>query len=172
MDFAGRMQLSDAALQCALERIFQNNSYVVVVSPSLSGAVGVNEVDEKLRVMLSRDGVEYAVFPLLFGSNHWCCVFARVSSREVYYYDPMCSNYAHEAYLFAHDKTRRILPANGPAQYRVRRFDSAIGSQLDNYNCGIYVLLAAESFVHGRNTGLLNRASLQFFRYRYLSMCL
>lgn len=92
IDFAGLTPLGDTALLLALQHLFDQNDAIIIVPP-LSATAGTDETGNMLQEMFALDGVTHVVIPLLFGSNHWCCLVAHLSNREIQYYDPMGPSY-------------------------------------------------------------------------------
>ncbi|KAF1784425.1 Ulp1 protease family, C-terminal catalytic domain [Phytophthora cactorum] len=84
-------------------------------------------------------------------SNYWCSIMIDIAKRTVYIYDSMQSSYL---------RTVRVT------------YDSDLGVQLDNYNCGVFVLLAFEHFTGAPSVGRMDKKLIMYLRYRYLSLCL
>ncbi|ETO59257.1 hypothetical protein F444_22373 [Phytophthora nicotianae P1976] len=86
------------------------------------------------------------------------------------YYDPMSSSYSLTVRVLA-QKIALHLPAI-TGRYRVDPYVTDFGVQLDSYNCGIYVLLAFETFSSEDSIGEQRKKTLKYQRYRYLQICL
>lgn len=92
-----------------------------------------------LQPWLNRPNIKHVLIPLLFVYSYWCAIATNTSSKEVIYSDPMESDHAKETkerigtYLKHLDDT---------PSYRIRRFNAGTGPQIDNYSCGVFVLLS------------------------------
>lgn len=91
--------------------------------------------------------------------------------REVNYYDPVGGTHATTAYEIAYVDVVLLLPGTHTHYYRMQSYQAGTGTQLDNSNCVLFVLLAAEEKVFIHFTGLYDLKKLQFIRYRYLYIC-
>ncbi|ETL96060.1 hypothetical protein L917_06287 [Phytophthora nicotianae] len=150
LDIVGRGHFSDASLSRVLEKLYSSNSSVVVVTPDLFGWVVGRKITmdtESVEAILSTISGECAIIPISCNSNHWCAIMIDIAKRIVYIYDAMRSSY----------------------QYSVR---VDMGVQLDNYNCGLFILLAFEHFTGAPSLGRMDKKLMMYLRYRYLCMCL
>lgn len=170
LDFAGQIPLSDYAMKAALERLTASTDSVTFVSPHLSATLELEDTKKLLKRMFRQPGVEHVVLPVLFGKNPWRGLFVSHRTRELVYYDPKDADGVAKSYGLALENVLPLLP--GTTKYRLRRYVAGAGTQSDNYNCGVFVLLATEAHVFGRATGRINKHTLQFLRYRYHCMCL
>ena len=169
LDFVGRTQLSDTCLQMSLDAMFEVDQKVHVVSASVFGSVhGVDSLSLST-LQTAVDGgfdAQYICIPLAMYGNHWCGVVIDRNCGVVCYYDP-ASSYAGELEAIARQKVLRVTDNH----YRVRRFvPDAV--QLDNYNCGVFLLMFFESYVAGSGFAGFDRDGLQCIRLRYMVQAL
>ncbi|ETN00599.1 hypothetical protein PPTG_17817 [Phytophthora nicotianae INRA-310] len=128
---------------------------------------------------LSRDSsVNLFFFGVIhYDWNHWCAVGVNFKTSEVVIYDPQNTGDRFDAIKgFLKTQVLPLLPApESPKRFRFTRIDLA--PQLDDYNCGVFVLLFIELQLYGvQVTGLdseiRSREAMEFFHYRYLSLIL
>ena len=75
------------------------------------------------------------------------------------------------------DSILRLLDARGRSiesgsRFRVRAYPASSDIHLNNYNCGVFLVLFAEEIFFGKLVSELYRHALQYLRYRNLCMCL
>ncbi|KAF4129558.1 Ulp1 protease family C-terminal catalytic domain-containing protein [Phytophthora infestans] len=109
-----------------------------------------------------------------YGLNHWCAVTVDFNSNEVKVYDPQQAGDRFKqlrAYLKS-ELLSRLPQLESPKRFRFTRCQWL--TQLDNYNCGVFVLMFFELCILGYDfapsdlEGKISPA-MQFYRYRYLS---
>ncbi|KAE8979164.1 hypothetical protein PR002_g24495 [Phytophthora rubi] len=149
LDWTARQLISDEAMMDVLSRKYGSASGISVIDPSSLGVVvegTVRAPRKDIQRGLASLSTEKVLVPLNCGGNH--CVRAVAQTML------------------------DLLPPGAHKTFRARIYDPGLGIQSDNYNCGIYVLLAFEIFCEAEPLGLVNRSMLQCMRYRYLRMCL
>ncbi|ETL82962.1 hypothetical protein L917_16993 [Phytophthora nicotianae] len=103
---------------------------------------------------------ENLLIPVICGRNHWCSIMLDLTAKEVFVHDPMNLSYGVKARLLA-EKLVVMLPNFAPRQYWIRPYRSDFGVQVDNYNCGMYMLSGFEAFAGTESLRLLSRKELQ-----------
>lgn len=157
-----------------LSRKYGSASGISVIDPSSLGVVvegTVRAPRKDIQRGLASLSTEKVLVPLNCGGNHWCAILMDLSKGECYVYDSTASSYISSVRAVAQTMLD-LLPPGAHKTFRARIYDPGLGIQSDNYNCGIYVLLAFEIFCEAEPLGLVNRSMLQCMRYRYLRMCL
>eukprot|EP00644_Phytophthora_capsici_P019307 jgi/Phyca11/132692/e_gw1.210.6.1 len=141
--------------------MFASTPGVVTIDSSHVGVVvnGKNTTDmEGLASLFAGVSDEKVLVPIICNGNHWCAIMIDLSTESIYTYDPMSSSYAASARSIAH-KLVWFLPIPKD-RYHHQSYVSSIGIQTDNYNCGIYVLLAFEAFTGASDVGYVNKQRL------------
>ncbi|KAE9352279.1 hypothetical protein PR003_g4456 [Phytophthora rubi] len=93
-----------------------------------------------------------------------------LNQGKVFIYDSSASSYLVSLRAVA-QKLITLLPNDVRPSTRLQIYESGLGIQADNYNCGVYVLLAFEKFCGAKPLGHVDKKTLQCLRYRYLRMC-
>eukprot|EP00644_Phytophthora_capsici_P003503 jgi/Phyca11/116822/e_gw1.31.388.1 len=171
LDLAARGSLGDEYMYAVMNVMFASTPGVVTIDSSHVGVVvnGKNTTDmEGLASLFAGVSDEKVLVPINCNGNHWCAIMIDLSTESIYTYDPMSSSYAASVRAVAH-KLVGVLPIPKD-RYHHQSYASSIGIQTDNYNCGIYVLLAFEAFTGASDVGYVNKQRLQLLRYRYLCM--
>lgn len=137
----------------------------------LAEAADSDGIREMFRGVFDNEVTAHVVVPLNLGNDHWCGIVVHVERQEILHYDPMASSYTLVARKVALELSRLGAEHYG-SQFRVRAYEASSGIQLDNYNCGVFLLLFAEETILGKRVGRVYRHTLQYLRYRYLCMCL
>ncbi|EEY68940.1 cysteine protease family C48, putative [Phytophthora infestans T30-4] len=160
-------------MQLVVEKLFSSDHSIVMFD---SATLGV-EVDESvstssatIQAKLSSLSNEKVFIPVNCAHNHWCSITLNLADKQAYIYDSNASSYLVSVRSVA-QKIIALLPGTVGHGIRVRNFESGLGVQTDNYNCGIYVLIAFENFCGADQVGLLDKKTLQCMRYRYLRLC-
>jgi hypothetical protein len=94
------------------------------------------------------------------------------ASEDIVFYDPMGSSHSEDVKTIANDIVPLLPAPTKRRRYYVHPYNADLGIQLDNYNCGLFVLVACEIYCGASSPGPNERALLQYLRYRYLCMCL
>ncbi|ETO58998.1 hypothetical protein F444_22624 [Phytophthora nicotianae P1976] len=84
---------------------------------------------------------------------------------------PKYKSYQYSVRVVA-EKLTPMLAASTGERFRVQTYESDMGVQLDNYNCGLFILLAFEHFTGAPSLGRMDKKLMMYLRYRYLCMCL
>eukprot|EP00644_Phytophthora_capsici_P019284 jgi/Phyca11/132892/e_gw1.255.8.1 len=134
----------------------------------VEGAVSVNT--HELAKMFFGMSNERVLLPINCNGVHWCSIMVDLATSEVLIYDPMSSSYMANARDVAQILIP-LLPTPAKTRYRIRTYESELGTQMDSYNCGLFVLVAFEMFCGANVPGKRSRSLLQYLRYRYLCMC-
>ncbi|KAE9292500.1 hypothetical protein PF008_g25047 [Phytophthora fragariae] len=174
LDWTARQLISDEAMMDVLSRKYGSASGISVIDPSSLGVVvegTVRAPRKDIQRGMASLSTEKVLVPLNCGGNHWCAILMDLSKGECYVYDSTASSYISSVRAVAQTMLD-LLPPGAHKTFRARIYDPGLGIQSDNYNCGIYVLLAFEIFCEAEPLGLVNRSMLQCMRYRYLRMCL
>lgn len=174
LDVAAKGQLSDDTMSTLLTKLFGPNPMIRVASPG-SIRVPVNgEIwtdDDALPALFFGASTEQVLVSVNCNLNHWCVIMIDLEKRRIYFYDPMESTYK-VGVRSAAEHIKNLLRVQGFEGCRVQSYGSHLGVQTDNYNCGIYVLVACEVFAGAQSPGLIDKKTLQYLRYRYLSLCI
>eukprot|EP00644_Phytophthora_capsici_P016904 jgi/Phyca11/125659/e_gw1.59.28.1 len=147
----GRKKAGDVTLQAVLDTLDR-------LQPNLS------EAQRRLSGQVMEEGVDTVLLPLNFENFHWCCVTVKVSSKRIYYYDPL--NQA--AYKNAANAVTTHLKITGLQEYDVVAQMNPI--QFDGHSCGIYVCwMFIRQVLTGRhleiNETSLKRRRFELFYY-------
>ncbi|EGZ29350.1 hypothetical protein PHYSODRAFT_474969, partial [Phytophthora sojae] len=176
LDLAARGCLSDGTMSMVSTKLFGTDQRVTVVDPAhigavLNGALTVNT--NELADILAFRATEFIIFPTNCNGNHWCSIMVRQRNEtvQVCYYDPMRSNYTMHIRAVAHKLAGLIQAGRRGVKIDTLEYDTDVGTQLNNYNCGIYILLGFEHFIGAPALGELDKKKLQCLRCRYLNMC-
>ncbi|GMF40503.1 unnamed protein product [Phytophthora fragariaefolia] len=174
LELAAKGWISDATMCMMLNTIFGSNESILTIDPSTTVIVidgKISTARTTLQNIFSAIKEEVVLIPINCNGNHWCSIVVRLETSEVCYYDPMHSSYVVSVRAVA-ETLATMLPKPPISRYRVRLYDADLGTQLNNYNCGMYLLLAFEMFVGARGIETLDRKLVQYLRYRYLRMCI
>ncbi|KAG1702270.1 hypothetical protein DVH05_010060 [Phytophthora capsici] len=172
LELVGKSALGDNSVDILLSNLFASRAEVITVNTGLTGNVmnGYASVETMLSIFLGVT-TEKVLIPVICGKNHWCSVMMDLSQIEVFIYDPMNSTYGVNIRPLI-EKLVAMVPDFVPRKYRTRAYQSDLGVQVDNYNCGIYMLVAFEIFCGAESLSLLSKKEIQYLRYRYLCMCI
>ncbi|ETM00285.1 hypothetical protein L917_02978, partial [Phytophthora nicotianae] len=100
LDIAGRGAFGDATMETLMDKLFEPRRNVVCVKPTRLGVVtdGVIALEKPDLINLF-EGIssEFVLIPFLCNGMHWCSIMARLSTSEVFYYDPMLSSFGDQA---------------------------------------------------------------------------
>ncbi|GMF52109.1 unnamed protein product [Phytophthora fragariaefolia] len=132
------------------------------------GHVMANQSD--IQLAMSGLSNEIVLFPVNCNGNHWCSVMLDLNKRKVFICDSSASSYLVSLRVVA-QKLITLLPIDVRPSTRLHVFEPGLGVQVDNYNCGVYVLLAFEIFCGASPFGYVNKQTLQCLRCRYLRLC-
>ncbi|OWY91700.1 hypothetical protein PHMEG_00039617 [Phytophthora megakarya] len=104
--------------------------------------------------------------------NHWCAVAVDYKEYTVNIYDPQQTGGRYEALrTFLSSELIPLLPRpRSPKRLRFKQMETT--PQLDNYNCGVFVLLFFGRLLSGLEPTALEgsiRPAMQFSWYRILS---
>jgi hypothetical protein len=166
--------IGDDAMMDLLTKRFGSKSGIAVIDPTMLGvAVDGHVSAPKTEIKRGLAGLtsEKVLIPVNCHGNHWCSIMMDLTKGEVFIYDSSSSSYITGLRALAQTMTD-LLPERAQKGFRSRIYDSGLGIQTDNYNCGIYVLLAFEIFCGAEPLRLVDRRLLQCMRYRYLRMCM
>ncbi|GMF50232.1 unnamed protein product [Phytophthora fragariaefolia] len=130
----------------------------------VDGHVTANQSDTLLAIPVLSN--EIVLFPVNCSGNQWCSVMLYLNKRKVFIYDSSASSYLVSLRAVA-QKLITLLPIDVRPSPRLHVFEPGLGVQVDNYNCGVYVLLAFEIFL-ASPIRYVNKQTLQCLRYRYL----
>ncbi|KAG3083065.1 hypothetical protein PI124_g19028 [Phytophthora idaei] len=100
----------------------------------------------------------------------WCAIRLTLERNEITYYDSMRLSNALTLRSLAHRLVPHLPQTEG--RYRVDAYVSEMGTQLDSYNCGGYILLAFAMYCGAEIVGGLRKKILHFLRYHSLQMYL
>ncbi|ETP34106.1 hypothetical protein F442_17512 [Phytophthora nicotianae P10297] len=174
IDIVGRGNFGDATICRVMAKLFSNNPRVVVVPPVLFGWVVGRKITmdvDAVEATLSTIAGEGVIIPISFNSNHWCAIMIDIAKRIVYIYDSMQSSYLSSVRVVAEKLTPMLASSTGE-RFRVQRYESDVGAQLDNYSFDLFIMLAFEHFTGALSLGRLDKKLMMYLRYRYLSLCL
>ncbi|EGZ22159.1 hypothetical protein PHYSODRAFT_488787 [Phytophthora sojae] len=116
----------------------------------------------------SRDIV---LIPVNCNNNHWCCIMINRATQHITFYDLLNSKYALHVRAVAHKLAGILRSTMRDSFFNVRSFDTDVEIQRDSYNCGVYVLLSFEHFTGAPCFGQVDKTTLEYLRYRYMTMC-
>lgn len=173
LEIAAKGCLGDTTMQHLLEKLFGTKSSIVVGSSYLITVESPTKVtldNDRLADLLLGLSFEKVIIPVNAHGNHWCATMFDVSARILYTYDPMESSY-RIGLRTAVINLSLMVPGRDKHRIRIQTYEPQLGIQTDSYNCGIYVLLAFEVFAGADTPGCLDKKSIQYLRYRYMTMC-
>ncbi|ETN18489.1 hypothetical protein PPTG_04081 [Phytophthora nicotianae INRA-310] len=162
LDIVGRGNFGDAVLWQNYSRTTRELS---LYPPKITMDV------DAVEATLSTIAGEGVIIPISFNSNHWCAIMIDIAKRIVYIYDSMQSSYLSSVRVVAEKLTPMLASSTGE-RFRVQRYESDVGAQLDNYSFDLFIMLAFEHFTGALSLGRLDKKLMMYLRYRYLSLCL
>ncbi|ETK82055.1 hypothetical protein F441_12745 [Phytophthora nicotianae CJ01A1] len=143
-------------METLMDKLFEPRRNVVCVKPTRLGVVTDGVIALKKPDLINLfEGIssEFVLIPFLCNGMHWCSIMARLSTSEVFYYDPMLSCFGNQAKAVA--KTiQPLLSPSGSTRVRVRPYVFSLRTQTYSYNCGLFVLVAFEMFCGASSPGV------------------
>ncbi|KAE9137962.1 hypothetical protein PF005_g12213 [Phytophthora fragariae] len=173
LDLTAKECLTDEIMHLSLTKKFGTDPNIVVFAAStlgvvLDGHIAANQSD--IQLTMSGLSKEIVLFPVNCNRNHWCSVMINLDQGKVFIYDSSASSYLVSLRAVA-QKLITLLPNDVRPSTRLQVYESGLGIQVDNYNCGVYVLLAFEIFCGAEPLSHVDKKTLQCLRYRYFRMC-
>jgi hypothetical protein len=171
VSFVGTALLDDVCMQSGLETIHKITDATVV--PVYASAAPLGEegaaVLRDTKVFDDFTRAAYVVAINLPEAGHWCGAIIDASKDKisVLVFEPMQAHVAHLKQRVA----ALIAPFKGQRDVSIRPHTEF--GQVENYNCGVFVLMAIE--LHLRNIAPSNYDSEEaaaYFRFRYLAHAL
>ncbi|OWZ07632.1 hypothetical protein PHMEG_00019952 [Phytophthora megakarya] len=148
VDWTAKQQISDDVMMDFLSKKFGWDHSVVVIDPANLGVEvsgSVTAPHERIRNALVRLSNEKVLVPVNCSGNYWCGIMMDLTMREVYAYDPSATSYISGVRTVA-QVMMQLLPDTVTTALLSRIYDPGLGTQSDNYTCGIYLLLTFEIF--------------------------
>lgn len=121
--------------------------------------------------MLSSERLPLLLIAVNVDGNHWCALVANVSAGIVTVFDPQqCRDRIKQLKAVAVKEIFPLLPGRETG-YKFAVFPSM--TQVDNYNCGLFVLIFFEAMLSGSSVSDIDddddrKELMQLFRYKYL----
>ncbi|KAF4133550.1 Ulp1 protease family C-terminal catalytic domain-containing protein [Phytophthora infestans] len=107
---------------------------------------------------------------ILYASDHWCATAVNFNELTITIFDPQLTGDRFETLRrYLRDELVPLLPLPpSPKRYRFKRVEWV--TQVDDYNCGVFVIMFFEMLLLDVvPTGFDTSTALQYFRYRYIS---
>ncbi|KAF4142281.1 Ulp1 protease family C-terminal catalytic domain-containing protein [Phytophthora infestans] len=111
----------------------------------------------------------------LYRNEHWCAVAVNFNDLTITVLDPQRTGDRYEAlrkYLYA-DLVPLLPQPPSPKRYRFKQLEWM--TQVDSYNCGVFVIMFFEMLlldvaVVGSESASESTIAMQYFRYRFIAI--
>ncbi|ETI54342.1 hypothetical protein F443_02824 [Phytophthora nicotianae P1569] len=146
---AGKEVITDEVMHKILTKLLGFKPNIAIFDSSTLGIVvdgSVSTSNEIIREALAGVTNEKVLIPVNCNGNQWCAIIMYLAGGVVHVYDSSSSSYLVSVRAVAQKMIVLLPPHVQKKTIRVRTFEAGLGVQSDSYNCGIYDLIAFETF--------------------------